>query len=293
MKKLETKNWKKNTTSLQSVPNISRFLKVFALVGLLTFSSAQHEEARASGFPVVDIAGLIQSVMEYVQILQDYIVQVETAASSYTSMITQVQEWEQLLVEYELKLKNLSDFAGDVFVNSNGWLELIEDSKTVLEIIGTLDPESAVFEDLMDAILIAEGIMPKDMTEDEFSDLSDPEKDLIGGLNSDYKDEVGEYQEFLTHNAALSQASNERLDQIVEYGTDIEDLGEESELATQQLKARQDNLALLQNENIYNSLRQLKELRIADKMERLALQNKIHENRLRKTNIRRKTLFDL
>jgi hypothetical protein len=99
-----------------------RYIKLGLLAIALSLSVQQ--KASASGFPVVDIAGIVQSVTDYASQLQQYGEAIAQGTMQADELLTALDQYEQMADEYTTMLGNLQDLqsaisAGD-FIDAFG-----------------------------------------------------------------------------------------------------------------------------------------------------------------------------
>ena len=89
------------------IKRMKRYIKLALLA--VALSIAVHQKANASGFPVVDIAGIVQSVTDYASQLQQYGEAIAQGTMQADELLTALDQYEQMAAEYETMLGNLQD----------------------------------------------------------------------------------------------------------------------------------------------------------------------------------------
>ena len=220
--------------------------KVFkkTLIATAFSLSLLHAPAQSAGFPVIDIASIVQAVTDYSQQLQQYAEMIEQSALSANELRTALTQYEQMVTDYEQMVKNLSDL-GDL-LDAGDFLEafeLVTDSN-LSQFIS--DDFSEIADDLLDVWVAVD-----DARAGRFGGVKDIENVLvtIEELYADNPEIIAAAQEaFNAQNAQTSKAAanNVYLKQIdgierkLERQTEkLHSLGPESELATLQFIGQQ------------------------------------------------------
>jgi hypothetical protein len=99
-----------------------KYIKLSLLA--ISLSLSVQQKASASGFPVVDIAGIVQSVTDYASQLQQYGEAIAQGTMQADELLTALDQYEQMAEEYTTMLGNLQDLqsaisAGD-FIDAFG-----------------------------------------------------------------------------------------------------------------------------------------------------------------------------
>lgn len=74
---------------------------------IVMISSCLSLKPLASGFPVVDIAGLVQSVTQYTQLIQEYEQILKQTGLSTDQLLTAIDQYTQTLREYQVLLNQV------------------------------------------------------------------------------------------------------------------------------------------------------------------------------------------
>lgn len=86
--------------------------KVIAFLLMFTLALPMSpKKAQATGFPVIDIASIVQAVTDYSQQLMQYAEMIQQGAQQGLQIIEQVRQYEQMVMEYETMLNNLKDLS--------------------------------------------------------------------------------------------------------------------------------------------------------------------------------------
>ncbi len=216
-------------------------ISAFLIVSLTIIPAPK--KAHATGFPVIDLANIVQMLVDMGMQIAQQAEMITTAVNSGLSVIEQIKEYVQMLEEYETTLTNLKDL-GDAIASG--------DFEAAYGIISNSNLTEFVNEDLVD--------LSGDML-DVWVAVDDARRGKFGGAKAieDILNEVSELypdnpdvQEIVeisqnrqtasTSSAALSDI---QLTNITKFENSIEKqeqlidgLGEQSELATLQALAQ-------------------------------------------------------
>lgn len=89
-------------------------LKHYLMSGLLVISLTilpAPKTAEATGFPVVDLAGVVQMIIDFVIQIAHQAEAITTAVNSGLSVVEQIKEYTQMIEEYKTTLNNLRDLS--------------------------------------------------------------------------------------------------------------------------------------------------------------------------------------
>lgn len=221
---------------------IKHILLSALLIVLLTIVSVP-KKVKATGFPVVDLASVVQMLVDLGQQIAQHGEMITTAVNSGLSVVEQIKEYEQMLTEYETTLKNLTDLSGAI---SDG------DFNAAYKLLSNSNLTDFVNEDLLD--------FSGEML-DVWVAVDDTRRGRLGGARAieEILEEMADIypddeiiiehieiaqnrQASTTTSAAISQAHLESLDGYEEFLVNQEEiisgLGEESELQTLQALAQ-------------------------------------------------------
>lgn len=86
-------------------------LKCLSAVSLLsaTIAFTPVQKVNATGFPVVDIASIVQAVTDYSNQLMQYAEQISQGTLQADELLTAIEQMEQMYTEYDLMVENLAD----------------------------------------------------------------------------------------------------------------------------------------------------------------------------------------
>ena len=201
-------------------------------------------DASTSGFPVVDIASIVQSVTDYAQQLQQYAEMIENTALTADELAASLTQYEQMITDYELMVENLTDLsslldAGD-FLEA---FELVTDSN--LSQFLTED-----FADVADELLDV-WVVVDEARSGRFGGVKDIEN-ILAEIEDLYADNP-EALEAATlalnaQNAATSEATADNVylkqiknieDNLIAQRGEVRALGSDTELATLQFISNQ------------------------------------------------------
>lgn len=107
---------------------IKRHIRLFLLA--VAVSMSVNQQANATGFPVVDISGIVQAVTDYANQLQQYGEMIAQGTMQADELLTAIDQFETMAEEYDTMLRNLEDLEsaidGGDFAEAFG---IITDSK--------------------------------------------------------------------------------------------------------------------------------------------------------------------
>lgn len=217
--------------------------KLSILAGVM-FVNISVTKVEASGFPVVDIASIVQAVTDYAQQLTQYAEMIEQTVLTADELATSITQYEQMVTDYEQMVTNLTDLnelmdAGDFL----GAFELITDS-------GLSEFISEDFADIADELL------------DVWVEVDEARSGRFGGVRdienvlAEIEDLYAENPEaleaatiaFNAQNASTSEVSADQIyleqiasleENLIEQSDTLNALGPESELATLQFLGQQ------------------------------------------------------
>ena len=134
-----------------------KFICSLMIAALVATPMLPVQRAQASGFPVVDIAHISQSIVGYVQELADYVEAIQQTALNVSQLTQMITDYTQVLQEYEHYLDQIRQLQ-DV-ISGDQWDELLttveRDLAEISDISLTqiLDPADADYEtDLRDIL---------------------------------------------------------------------------------------------------------------------------------------------
>ena len=221
--------------------------------------------AKASGIPTVDIAQIVQSLTSYITDLQGFselIIQTGLEESQLASLL---QQYTQTLREYKSYLNQLRSL--QEFISAPDWAALIKIvvqspyGKEVLGQIPLLDPEGPDYNKEVRQRAREYGPVPQETESvvEGYTDLGVEADDLahIEAYNDGLNQNFSKYAQQMNIVTRNQKAIEEREEKVNEYMDNILNLGDESDLATLQLMASQQNLAGHQREAILRTLNQM------------------------------------
>jgi hypothetical protein len=211
---------------------------------------AFNQSAIAGGIPTIDIANLTQQLVQYLQQIRDYqelMNQTSTQTNQYVQMI---RDYQQTMREYQSYLRQLQGVKH--MIDTQDWLRLMG---TIKQYSGkakrsyavlTMDPESETYDEDLDAVMREYGHVPRKPADVE------AEARELGIWSEEYARQVREdYEAYQLMKDRLRMVSdNSRIDreetqkQIKKHAQILDNLGDESDLATQQAIAAQ-NLTIM------------------------------------------------
>ena len=239
-----------------------KFICSLMIAALVATPMLPVQRAQASGFPVVDIAHISQSIVGYVQELADYVEAIQQTALNVSQLTQMITDYTQVLQEYEHYLDQIRQLQ-DV-ISGDQWDELLttveRDLAEISDISLTqiLDPADADYETDLRDILANQGIaapVPADITDFYSGDLNVPDGELdameerLERMNTSYLRYAAQHENVARNAQSMQQFDN----QIEGVQNAVAALGEQSDLATLQMIAqiqlmqvKQQNLAMQQ-----------------------------------------------
>jgi hypothetical protein len=223
------------------------------------------DTVRASGIPTVDIAQIVQGLTSYINDLsgfQELIIQTGLEESQLAALL---QQYAQTLTEYKSYLNQLRSL--QEFISAPDWAALMKIvvqspyGKEILGQIPLLKPDNPGYKDEVRQRAGEYGPVPQETADvvGEYEALGVGAGDLThiedynDGLNKNFA-KYTEQMNIVSRNEAAIEGREEKLN---EYGDNIRGLGDESDLATLQMMASQQNLAGHQQEATIRALNQM------------------------------------
>jgi len=214
---------------------ISTTISSVLLVGVLMMPP----KADASGFPVVDIASIVQAVVDYAQQLTQYAEMIQSGLLQAQELVQTIQQYEQMLNEYETMLGNLQDLGSYI---SSGDMQSAFSLITNSNLSQFVSPEFAnMTDDLLEVWVAVDEIRST-----QFGGVADVEQ-VLADLNSLYPDRpellekaelILNYQNSATNVAAINKQYENQLSgfeqNLENQELALNSLGAESELASLQ-----------------------------------------------------------
>ena len=206
------------------------------------------ERVHASGFPVVDIAHIAQSIIGYIQELSAYVEDLQQTALQGNQLAQLYTDYTQTLQEYEHYLDQIRAIR-DV-ISAEEWENMVTQIEKEVEeissfsVIVDLDPASGSFEEDQRTVLIDEGIAPAPV--DDIMSLYTDELGVTGAgaeylrqqleaIDLQYKRYAAQQESAAIQNDAMNKFN----EQLIEQPIALDSLGEQSDLATLQFIAAQ------------------------------------------------------
>lgn len=240
-------------------------LHAAAMIAVVAVGSLQAPKAHASGFPTVDIAALIQRVLSYTTQLSDYATQLTSTETEISQLVQLYEDYEQVLREYDHYLRQLRGLEG--FISRADWEDLMAAlapyyGNSDFSVVPSLDTDSATYDDDVRALLNQYTTVPS--TEAEFDarlDAIDLDSEDMKATNTQL---AAAYSRQMDIYRQVSKNENDALERDAAYDAladDIQNLGDESDLATMQtiatelqmLMQQQQAAIRLQNQQLLNT----------------------------------------
>jgi hypothetical protein len=246
--------------------NIKRIKKLLA-VFLMLFTV----NVNATGFPTVDIAALLQRLM-------DYLTQNGVLAEEIAQYAQLVEEYALLYEEYRMMYDNLQAYT-DINSLTDEYMHLVEqEMNEALQDLLSLDPASANFEEQVSIIYEDYHVAPHDdeYIDEQYSTVFDHDDlDIIHHNNDKNTEEYDRYLDTYKVSGRGLDNSNERLALISAHTDRINSLSENQEMRALQLLNAQVNLQTQQNEVVHRYQHEL--LLRREEEQRKALDAKLQE----------------
>ncbi|GAB6909746.1 hypothetical protein JCM12296A_55940 [Desulfosarcina cetonica] len=227
--------------------------RIVILILLIMLSVAPP--AKAGGIPTFDIANTIAMALDYITQIMKYQEQISQTSSEAAQYAQMLKDYMQTLKEYQNYLNQLESLKNKI--SSGDWKFLL---KTLSSYVGAaelwslieLNPDSATFEDYMDAVLGIYGYVPKDLSEVEAAAKE------LGIWTDQYEEKANQiwnqyelFKDKYRINAQVNEESRERINKVIPQHAQILDaLGDESDLATLQAMAYQNQTIMKQLESL-------------------------------------------
>jgi uncharacterized phage infection (PIP) family protein YhgE len=210
--------------------------------------------AQSSGIPVYDASNMINQIRDYLQQIKYYqeaLNQGTTLTSQYLQMI---RDYQQVLRQYQHYLNQIQSVRH--MISDQDWLRLMRTinyytGKCKRAVIVESDPYSSTYEDDMNTVLSQYGHVPRHPSEVEADARS------LGIWSDQYEREVREdweRYEFMKDRLRIvsnnDKQSKDRIERVLPGHADVlNNLGDESDLATMQAMAAQNQTLLNQMES--------------------------------------------
>ena len=221
--------------------SISTTALVAALVLPLTLTPSP---ARSSGFPVIDIAALVQSLQDFIQ---------------QTSHLVQlVNQYQQMITDYQLELENLEGYLDP----DNLKLELAEALASEYGAHDLYDILANPPENLEEILLTLEEIYelppPAEVLESEYAEIFEGESlnRVTAAVDRDWE-RVERITATMQSIAANRRTAESRTEKIREFGARIDSFGPNQTAEAAQLQAAEMNLMLQQMEQLLAGIDQM------------------------------------
>ena len=209
-----------------------------------------NRPAMSGGIPTIDVANLTQQLVQYLQQMKDYQELLNQSSTETAQYLQMVRDYQQVLRQYQSYLNQLRSIQR--LIDVQDWNRLMGvisqyagQAKRSYAVL-TMDPESESYEEDLDTVLKEYGYVPRDPAEVEADAMA------LGTWSEEYARKVREdYENFELFKDRLRMTSAARYakDQIAEkielHKETVSNLGDESDLATQQEMAAQ-NITIME-----------------------------------------------
>lgn len=212
--------------------------------------------ARASGIPTVDVAQIAQSLTSYIQDLtfyQETLIQTGLENSQLASLLAQ---YAQTLQEYKHYLHQIQSL--QAFISEPDWRVLMKIvvkspyGQKALAQIPLLKPDDPGYEKDVRNVAGEYGPVPEETADvvNAYTALGVKPGDLkhIEAYNDGLNQNFAKYTQQMNMVSGNDKAIEERRETIEEMGKKVRNLGDESDLATLQMMATQQNFGAQQRE---------------------------------------------
>ncbi len=212
--------------------------------------------AKSSGIPTVDVVSIAQQLTSYVTQLQEF-------QQMIVSVGLEQSQLAQMLIDYEQKLREYRSYLNQVrsvqrFISDPDWARLVKIivktpyGQGIIGKVPFLKPDAPDYKEQIRDKLQEYGIFPAP-TDEVLTDLdgvgiSGDEAKPFEAYNDELEQQFSRYEEQLNMTSVNQRDIKERTKKINEYAADIRSLGDESDLATAQMGLTQDNFASHQRE---------------------------------------------
>jgi uncharacterized phage infection (PIP) family protein YhgE len=250
--------------------------------------------AQSSGIPVYDASNMINQVKDYLQQIKNYqeaLNQGTTLTSQYLQMI---RDYQQVLRQYQHYLNQIQSVRH--MISDQDWLRLMRTinyytGKCKRAVILESDPYSSTYEDDMNTVLSQYGHVPRHPSEVEADARS------LGIWSDQYEREVREdWERYELMKDRLRMVSNNRresetrLNEVLpKHSQVLDSLGDESDLATMQAMAAQNQTMMNQMESLIQIQNQMLLNMESEQARRAAVSAKWRETEMNRLKNRKPT----
>ena len=234
------------------------------ILGVLIFAATlgfQPNTVKAGGIPVIDAANLTEQLKQYLHQLQEFQEMIGQTTMMTEQYLQMVRDYEQVLREYNHFLNQIKGIR-QMISDQDWWrmMRLIDSyyGDEIRSAIATMDPEDSTYEEKVDDALGNYGHVPRDPDEvkadaEAIGIWSDQ---YAGEVNEDYRN-YGLYKDrmrMVSDNAKKDERFKEDIENHRRY---LENLGDESDLATMQEMAVQNITIMKQNRAMSQIMNQI------------------------------------
>ena len=231
-----------------------------ALIFLAT-GSFQPNNVKAGGIPVIDAASLTQQLTQYLTILMEFEQMLGQTVIQTDQYLQMVRDYQQMLREYQHYLHQLQGIKH--MISAGDWRNLMRiikyyRGKSKRSVIAEMDPEDPNYEEELDTVLENYGHVPRDPAAVETDAQS------LGIWSDQYSQEVQQdYNQYDLYKDRMRMVSDNAkkdarfAEDIENHQRTVDNLGDESDLATLQEIALQNITLMKQKRAISQTLNQL------------------------------------
>lgn len=253
-----------------------KLIVLYLVCVLCVLAVSRSQQVKAGGFPVVDISHIAQSITSYLAQLEDYQEQLNQLGVMDNQYLQMLIEYEQTLQEYSHYLNQITGLANTI--SSADWESLLRQTLAYygrgdFSTIPTLRVTTPTFSQDLDTILRQVHHLPREpeVVKTDIQALTGqvPSASFEQGLQYNYQryDKYKDVQAMVAQNADDGLMRRELIDR---YAIRVQSLGDESDLATMQLMASQNQLLFDQLEANNQILNQILQQQGTEEAERAA-----------------------
>ena len=242
--------------------NVRQLVVAWIIVFSVGLGSGQP--AWSSGIPTIDVAAIAQELTSYITQLQEFQQAILQTGIGESQLAQMLLDYEQTLREYRSYLNQIRGLQR--LIDQEDWrrlLRIVVESpfgQGIIAEIPLLSPDDPDYTEKVREQMQEYGTYP-DAPETVSKNLADVgisgENALpLEAYSQDMEKSFARYKDQLNMASANNKASEERIEKIDVLGDRIRNLGDESDLATLQMMATQDNFGMHQNEALIRAITQ-------------------------------------
>ena len=244
--------------------NVRRLVVAWIIV-VVSVGLGSGQPAWSSGIPTIDVAAIAQELTSYITQLQEF-------QQPFCKQVSGSRNWRKCCSTMNRRLREYRSYLNQIrglqrLISEQDWrrlLRIVVESpfgQGIIAEIPLLSPDDPDYKEKVREKLKEYGYYP-DAPETVAEDLADVG---ISGesavplqvYNEDLEKSFSRYQDQLNMASANNEDSKKRTEVINELGESVMELGDESDLATLQMMATQDNFEMHQNEALIRAVTQI------------------------------------